>query len=114
MIPRKIRLTRFKLLEIRYKPMPDTLVKQPSESRVYDMDFSNLLATSESINSVDSTTGTPSGLTFGTATIDATGKIAQVRISSGADGTTYKVTYQITTDQSNVLEGEGYLHVEDL
>lgn len=94
--------------------MPDTLVKQPTESRVYDMDFDKLLATAESIDTVDSTASVPSGLTFGTATVDGTGKLAQVRISSGVDGTTYKVTYQVTTDQANILEGEGFLHVQDL
>lgn len=90
------------------------LQKQPAESRLYTMDFTNLLASSEAITGVSSTTGAPSGLSFGTATISGDGKKVQVRISSGADGVTYKVTILVTTDSSNTLEGDGHLSVVDL
>lgn len=103
--------------------MPDTLDKQPAESRLFDMDFSPRLAAAESLTgtptvteeTVDQDTGalTPSvDLTFGTATVS--GQIAQVRISGGTDGVLYKVTFVATTDLSNTVEAEGFLLVQDI
>jgi hypothetical protein len=94
------------------------LTKQPAESRLYTMDFSNLLGSGESV------AGNPTmfqELEGGTATTDLTfsdhaytASLAQVRIEGGTDQTLYKVTYRVTTDLLNTLEAEGWLWVEDL
>lgn len=89
-----------------------TLTKQPSESRIYDMDFGANMSTAETIISVTSYTASPSGLTLDPA-VSISGKKVQKRISGGVAGTVYKVTAVILTSLGNVLEGEGLLHVRD-
>lgn len=85
--------------------------KQPSESRLYDIDFAPLLATGDTIGAVTSVTGTPSGLTIGSAAISS--PLIQFRVSSGLDGILYKITAIITTTGGDTLETEGRLRVED-
>lgn len=104
--------------------MPDLLEKQPAESRLYDMDFSPKMVQSpaETISSVDSVTqleqqadGTrvaTTDLTFPSAATFSL-QVAQQRIEAGVDGTTYVVTYVVTTDLGNILEAEGLLLVID-
>jgi hypothetical protein len=102
--------------------MSGTLTKQPNESRLYEMDFSNLLNTGETISTVDSVTQLEwdadtssyvptTDLTLGSPATNGT--IAQVRISDGVDQKTYKVTFLVTTTDSNILESEGVLAVVD-
>jgi hypothetical protein len=104
--------------------MPDTLDKQPSEDRLYDMDFSPRLAVTELLNAIptmieetvdqdDGSVTSSTDLTFGTPTIS--GQIAQCRISGGLDGVLYKVTFQNAgTDFANLVEAEGFLLVQDI
>ncbi len=93
--------------------MRQTLVKQPSESRVFAMDFAAQLADGESLTSVSSVTAAPSGLTIsGAATLS--GAVASQRIAGGTAGVRYVVTFVVTTSASNTLEGEGYLLVKEL
>jgi len=94
-----------------------SVVKQPSESRLYEMDFSLLLGEAETIVTVDSVTVDPApesgGLSLdGPAT--AVGAVVRQRISGGTAGVRYKVTIVVTTSAANVLEGEGIMHVRDL
>lgn len=89
-----------------------TLYKQPSESRLYDVDFGANLASTETISSVTSYTATPSGLTLDPA-IAIDGSKVQRRISGGTAGTQYKLTVVILTSLGNILEGEGLLVVLD-
>lgn len=88
-----------------------TLEKQPTESLLYDMDFVGRLEDGETLTAVSAVTGSPSGLTIGTASYSGTR--AQFRISGGTSGTTYKITVTVTTSASNTLEGEGNLFVRD-
>lgn len=94
----------------------DTLVKQPSESRLFSMDFAALLARGETVSSVSSVSITPTTSsplsTSGAAAVSGTS--AQQRLTGGLAGTRYKVTFVVVTSLSNTLEGEGYLHVKDL
>lgn len=104
--------------------MPDLLEKQPSESRLYDMDFGPKMVQSpaEAITSVDSvaqleqladgTRVATTDLTFPSAATFAL-QIAQQRIEVGLDGKTYVVTYIVSTDLGNTLEAEGLLLVID-
>lgn len=89
----------------------ETLKKQPSESRVYTMDFNANLATSETIATVVSVTADVSGLTIGSPVVGT--RSAQVRISGGTVDVLYKVTWVVTTSAGNTLEAEGYLRIEN-
>lgn len=90
-----------------------TLTKQPAEDRLFEMEFVGLLGPDETLNGVISVTATPTGLTLsGAPTYE--GSIAKQRISGGTNGTTYKVTFVVTTSEGNTLEGEGKLKVRDL
>jgi hypothetical protein len=90
----------------------ERLSKQPSESRLYAIDFVNLLATGETISSVTSVVGTPSGLTIGSPTISGTQVL--FRVSGGVEGVLYSIVALIRTSLSNTLEGDGILEVENL
>lgn len=102
--------------------MADTLSKQPSESRLYDMDFSPRIAVAENLTgtptvtekTIDQVTGAKAvstDLTLGTAT--SSGQTAQVRISGGLDGVLYEVTFKANTTLGNAVEAEGLLLVQD-
>lgn len=102
--------------------MADTLTKQPAESRLFDMDFSPRLATTENLSgipavterTVDPSTGvktSTSELTIFVASIS--GQVAQVRISGGVDGVLYEVTFISGTTLGNTVEAEGLLMVVD-
>lgn len=93
-------------------PVP-TLIKQPTENRLYTMQFAANLSSGETISSVNSVVSVPGGLTLsGAPVIDGT-QVHQ-RILGGTDGVVYKVTFIVTTSNANILEGEGFLRVQDL
>lgn len=89
----------------------EILIKQPSESLQYTMDFSNVLENGETISSCTSVTATPSGLTIGAAAVGATS--VAFRISGGEDGVNYRVEVIVATNQSNTRESDGLLKVRD-
>ena len=103
----------------------DSIQLQPSEGKVCDMDFTNLLIGTEVIASVDSVGQeqwdeatkawvASTDLTFGTPANAS--PLVQVHISGAVDGIDYKVTIIVTTDSSptNTHEGEGILVGTDL
>ena len=89
----------------------EILDKQPTESDLFDIDFTPKLATVHSISSVTSVTTAQSGLTIGSPVL-STPKV-QVRISSGTTGTPYKVTAIVVTVNGNTLETDVVLRVEE-
>ncbi len=91
-------------------PSIPTLTKQPSENRLYSMEFAPNLEAGEVIDSVVSCVAEPAGLTLVGAP-EASGTKASQRISGGAPGVNYKVTFVVTTSALNTLEAEGYLRV---
>lgn len=102
--------------------MPSTLKKQPSESYLYDMDFTPRLALAETIAGVtsiaqqieDATTGVRTTTTDLTISGQAnTTKNVQCRIAGGTAGVLYVVTFVVTTSAGNTVEAEGYLAVEN-
>ena len=92
------------------------LAKQPSESRLYDMEFAGLLAGDDTIASASSVTVSPSptspALTVGSTAVSGTR--VQFRISGGKAETRYKLTVVATSVDGDTLEGEGYLFVTEL
>lgn len=101
----------------------DLLEKQPTESRLYDMDFGPRLAAAEAVSSltsvtqqeVDQDTGARSPTTDLTISDQAiSGQLAQARIAGGVNGKLYLVTFLVTTDLGNTVEAEGLLLVRDI
>ena len=93
--------------------MSDVLVKQPSETLPYAIDFTNLLPTGDTLASVTSVTATPSGtghLTLGTAAISGT----EVQFTiAGGEERTYRIEALVVTAAGNIIEGDGRLLVAD-
>jgi hypothetical protein len=75
------------------------------------MDFADLLTTGDSLSSVTSVTGDPSGLTIGTGFVSGT----EVRftVAGGTDAETYHIEVVAVTTNAETLEGDGYLYVTD-
>lgn len=89
------------------------LIKQPSESRVYAVNFRNLLAAGDSVKTVVSVTTSPAAqLTLGTAVISS--PRVKFRVEDGNAGTSYKITVTVTTTSGDTLEGDGELEVANL
>ena len=98
-------------------------LKHPSESRVYGIDFTRLLATGETLTGSPTVTVSPSGVTASGAAVNsatfldddgvtiAIGKGVQVRLAGGSDGADYLVTFSVGTSQSNTLVAVGTLQV---
>lgn len=89
----------------------EILNKQPSESVLYDIDFAPLLKSGDDINTVTSVTTAQGGLVIGSPA--KSGQKVQVRISSGTDGTLYKLTAIIVSVAGNTRETDVLLRVED-
>jgi len=95
----------------------ETLCKQPSESRLYGMDFSSLLATGETLNSPVVTHETTNGGVGAELDVEATpsidGPIVTVWISGGLDGVRYRIEFLVETSTGQILESDGILVVKD-
>lgn len=90
-----------------------TLIKQPSESRVYALNFRALLAPGDAVDTVTALTAEPAAeLTLGTPAV-ASPRV-KVRIADGVAGRQYKVTCVVVTTGGDTLEAEGDLEVIDL
>lgn len=93
------------------------LVKQPGESRVYRMDFSNLLEGTyiDSITSIvqanQGDVGGSSNLTIANQAISGDG--VEFRLSGGTADERYKLTVTIVDSAGNTLEADGMLYVKE-
>lgn len=92
------------------------LCKQPAEKRKFSMNFSQLLATSEIITSIDSVVsetidGDTSDLTITSPTIN--GSNIEMFIEGGTSGKSYRVEVTVNTNGSQILQGDGILYVSD-
>ena len=97
---------------------PTILYKQPSETRVYTMDFTNLLGstTISSINSITSILrgGDISTLVLGEGSIIESNKKISISISGGIQHNTYRIEIIITASDGQILEGDVLLTITDL
>ena len=91
---------------------PDVLIKRTIEDRIYDMDFSKILRSGETISTVQSLTVSPSGLVIGVASIS--GQKIQFRVSSGTDGIRYLIIAKILSSGGDIISGEGFLNIGDI
>lgn len=93
------------------------VIKQPGESRLYDLPMG--LSDGRSIASVDAVTITAKGLVAEvTALSEAVnafaGQVVQLRVFGGTDGEVYLITASVTDDQGDTVEADTELHVLDL
>lgn len=99
----------------------DRFNKQPAEIKKYQIDYSEWLATGETVTSVVTAVtllnpaaddvGEPT-LTVGTTQIVG-GTVYEYYMSSGTDGKRYKVTFQASTSDSQTVESEIEFKVTD-
>ena len=94
------------------------LCKQPAENRKFEMDFTNVLGSSEAITSITSIEsekvgGYASDLSITNQAIETGDKKVSMFIASGTLGNTYRVEVLVATDASQTLEGDGVLYVTD-
>lgn len=95
--------------------MAINLSKQPSETRIFGMSFKNKLrSTSETIVSLDTISVYPNDATLTVANHSIGVDIANIQVSAGTTGRTYKITVIITTSDGQILENEGFLDVSDI
>lgn len=87
------------------------IVKKPSESLLYAIDFANLLAVGDSLATVASVTTTPAGLTDSEHAVD--GSKVQFRLAGGEDGVLYAVVAVVNTTLGDTHEDGGYLFVTE-
>lgn len=99
----------------------DRFNKQPAEIKKYQIDYSEWLATGETITAVSTAVtlinaaaddvGEPT-LTVGTTQI-LSGTAFEYYLSSGTDGKRYKITFQADTSDSQKVESEIEFKVTD-
>ena len=97
----------------------ERLCKQPSEKRYYSMNFSNLLDSGETLQSIVSITeekldgSSSSDLTFSGQTLSSDLKSVEVWIEGGVDRKRYHVVFKVITSAGAELEGEGALIIKE-
>lgn len=99
----------------------DRFDKQPSEIKKYQIDYSEWLATGETVTAVGTAVtllnpatgdvGEPT-LTIGTTQIVG-GNVFEYYVSAGTDGKRYKVTFQADTSDTQRVESEIEFKVSD-
>lgn len=99
----------------------DRFNKQPADIKKYQIDYSEWLATGETVNSVvtavtllnpaDGDVGEPT-MTVGTTQIVG-GNVFEYYVSLGTDGKRYKITFQASTSDSQTVESEVEFRVND-
>ena len=101
----------------------ERLVKQPTETRKFGMEFNNLLGTCETVSSITSVVsekidGSTTDLTITssgieTSTVSSKNSLVTFWVAGGTTGNTYKIEVLVATSSSAVLEGDGILFVTD-
>lgn len=87
------------------------LYKQPSETKIYAIEFSEQLATGDSLDAITSVTESTGGITISGAA--KSGTTVTASYSGGTDGTTYHIVAIVTTTDGETLEADVYLAVVD-
>ena len=87
------------------------LYKQPSETKIYAIEFANQLASGDSLASITSVTESTGDITITSTAISGT--TVQATYASGTDGTTYTITAIVVTTNGETIETDVYLRVID-
>ena len=96
------------------------LCKQPGEKRKFEMSFARVLGSSENITAITSVASEKVGGYTSDLSIGSTGLVSatptgtvEMYIESGTLGSTYRIEVLVTTDASQILEGDGILYITD-
>lgn len=92
--------------------MADPLIKQPSESKLYDLPFTSVMGASATITKVNWLVCDPPTVTNSSVTYS--GQTVQVRLSNGNNGTECKVSASAQDNAGNAHEVDAELWVVDL
>lgn len=87
------------------------LYKQPSEAKIFYIEFSNQLDTGDSLSSLTSVLEATGGLTIASKSI--VGTTVKATYSGGVDGTTYSIVAIVVTANGETIESDVYLRVID-
>lgn len=87
------------------------LYKQPTETKIFDIEFENQLASGDSLSSITSVTEATAAITIASTSISGT----KVRgtYSGGVDGVTYHIVAIVVTTDVETIEVDVYLRVVD-
>lgn len=89
-----------------------TFEKQPAEKKWVSINYEKALDDGDSIIQIDYCTAEPAGLILTTSLVsESRGRIF---VENGADGTTYKITTRVTTNNGEVFEDELTCKVKEL
>ena len=96
----------------------DVLVKQPTETRYFSMDFSLLMATDETIEAASPApvveyTANTSDVDLIITEVDISGQTVVFWITGGTHGTRYRIQVTLMTNSGQILVGDGILVVQD-
>tara|TARA_R110000803_G_C11944649_1_gene316991 strand:+ start:972 stop:1286 length:315 start_codon:yes stop_codon:yes gene_type:complete len=96
----------------------ERLCKQPGERRQYSMDFSELMATVDTIEesspapvATHTNHGSGDALTIGTPTVS--GQTVLMWISGGTHNNRYRIQITLTTSTTAILVGDGVMDVQN-
>jgi hypothetical protein len=101
------------------RPIPQLDDKRTTETKKYSFDFTNDLASGETISTAGTTTATvlkgtdasPSSMISGAATISGNALIQM--LTGGTEGVIYAIKFSATTSESQVIDGIVKLYVTD-
>lgn len=86
--------------------------KQPADQLDYDLDFSDWLTPTDTITGVVAVSNVPTELEVLSASV--TGPLVKIWLRGGVNGTTYKVTSTISTQEGRIKELEFKIRVREL
>lgn len=97
---------------------PETLLKQPGESRIYEFDFALFpeIVAGETLSGSISVSHTPNELTVSGAAISGTKvqfRVAGGTLGAGEHEQLYRFSCRVTTSGGNILEMDGNLVLVD-
>ena len=88
--------------------------KTPNEVKVFNFDFSEHFVSPELIASISAQTVAPSGeVVIDSSSFSLTAPTAQVVLSGGVSGTSYRVTLRVVTTENQTISGVGIVRVCD-
>jgi hypothetical protein len=85
------------------------LYKQPSETKIFDIEFADQLASGDSLSSITSVVEGTSVITIASTSI--TGTKVRGTYSGGVDGTTYHIVAKVVTTNGETIEVDVFLAV---
>lgn len=87
------------------------LYKQPTETKIFGIEFENQLASGDSLSSITSVTEATAAITIASTSISGTQVLGTY--SGGVDGTTYHIVAIVVTTNGETIEVDVYLRVVD-